>query len=50
MNRSVYTLAAEADPPKVDRVPKISLLIEDNVRRGFFEPHEYQIMHQELPE
>jgi len=31
--KRMFSLAAEADPPKIDRIPKIPMLIEDNVRK-----------------
>jgi hypothetical protein len=37
----MFSPAAEADPPKADRVPKIQMLQEDNVGKGFFEYNEY---------
>ena len=48
--KRMFSLANEADPPKVDRVPKIPMLTEDNVRKGFFEPNDYQALYQTLPE
>jgi hypothetical protein len=36
----MFSPAAEADPPKVDRVTKIQMLQEDNVGKGFFEHNE----------
>ena len=48
--KRMFSLAAEADPPKIDRVPKIPMLTEDNVRKGFFEPNEYQALYKELPD
>jgi integrase len=35
--RHAFYLGSEHEPPKVARVPRISMLAEDNVRKGFFE-------------
>jgi integrase len=36
-------------PPKVDRIPHIELLPEDNVRTGFLQPDQYERLKLELP-
>jgi len=48
--KRMFSLAAEADPPKVDRVLKIPMLEENNVRKGFFEYNEYQALYGALPD
>ena len=48
--KRMFSLAAEADPPKIDRVPKIPMLEENNVRKGFFEYNEYQALYEALPD
>ncbi len=35
--KRLLNLGAQQTPPKVDRVPKITMLKENNVRKGFFE-------------
>jgi len=48
--RRALRLAAEADPPKIARVPKIPELAEDPPRAGFFEEHEYRALLRALPD
>jgi integrase len=48
--RRALRLAAEADPPKLVRVPKIPELAEDPPRSGFFEEHEYRALLRALPD
>ncbi len=48
--KRMFSLAAEADPPKIDRVPKIPMLEENNVRKGFFEYNEYEALYEALPD
>jgi integrase len=47
--RRGFTLALQADPPLVSRVPYIKKLPEDNVRRGFVEDEQYQALLDKLP-
>jgi integrase len=47
--RRMLKLGARCTPPKVDRVPHIPDLAENNVRKGFFEHEEYLRLHKELP-
>jgi len=44
-----FTLGAECTPPKVNRVPKIPKLEENNIRKGFFERSEFTRLRNELP-
>jgi integrase len=48
--RRGFTLARQADPPLVHRVPYIPQLEEDNVRQGFLEPDQYERLLAELPD
>ncbi len=48
--RRVFHLALSSTPPKVTAIPKIEMLEENNVRRGFFEHHEYLATRNELQE
>lgn len=48
--RRGFNLAMQLDPPIVARVPKITLLREDNARQGFLEPEEYERLLTELPD
>ena len=47
--KRIFNLAAKMTPPKVARVPYIPMLRENNVRRGFFEHHEFLALRRELP-
>lgn len=40
----------QADASKVDRVPYISLLAENNIRQGFFEHEQFVALREALPE
>src|SRR5512139_384657 len=48
--KRMFHLAAECTPPKVSMIPYIPMLKESNVRKGFFEPHEYRAVKDVLPE
>jgi integrase len=48
--KRMLQLGARQTPPKVDRVPYISLLKENNVRIGFLEHGEYLALMEKLPE
>ena len=46
----MLNLGARQTPPKVDRVPYIPMLKENNVRKGFFEHAEFVALRAELPD
>jgi integrase len=48
--KRMLNLGARQDPPKVNRVPYIAMLKENNVRKGFFEHAEFVALRNELPE
>jgi integrase len=48
--RRIFHLALSSTPPKVTAVPKIEMLEENNVRRGFFEHAEYLAVRNQLQE
>jgi integrase len=48
--KRAFRLAAAADPPLVNRVPRITMLEENNVRKGFLEDGVYVALRNELPE
>ena len=48
--KRMLNLGAEQTPPKVDRVPHVSLLEERNVRKGFFEHEGYLKLLDALPD
>jgi integrase len=48
--KRMFNIGASQYPPKVDRVPYISMLKENNVRKGFFEHAEFLALRDELPE
>jgi integrase len=47
--KRMFNLARQQTPPKVDHVPYIPILQEDNVRSGFFEPEAFRAVLKELP-
>jgi len=47
--KRIFNLGARQTPPKVDRVPFIPMLKENNVRKGFFEDGEFQALRKALP-
>jgi len=47
--KRMMNLGAQQTPPKVDRVPKINMLKENNVREGFFEHDEFLAVRKHLP-
>src|SRR5262249_28754990 len=48
--RRAFNLARKATPPKVGAVPYISMLAENNVRKGFFEHDHFIRIRTALPE
>jgi len=48
--KRMFHLGAQCTPPKVRLVPYIPMLKESNVRKGFFEAHEYKALKEALPE
>jgi integrase len=47
--KRMLNLGAQQTPPKVDRVPYIPLLKENNVRKGFFEHGDFLALRDALP-
>jgi integrase len=47
--KRMLNLAAQQTPPKVDRVPYIPMLKENNVRKGFFEHNQFLALRSALP-
>lgn len=47
--RRMLNIGAKQTPPKVNRVPYIPLLKENNVKKGFFEHAEFLDLRDELP-
>ena len=48
--KRMLNLGAQQTPPKVDRVPHIPMLKENNVRKGFFEHAEFEALRDALPD
>lgn len=48
--KRMFNLGAQQTPPKVDRVPHIPMLKENNVRQGFFEAGDFQRLRNNLPD
>jgi integrase len=48
--KRMLNIGAKQTPPKVDRVPYIPTLKENNVRKGFFEHAEFVALRADLPE
>jgi site-specific recombinase XerD len=48
--RRMLNIVAKQTPPKVNRVPYIPLLKENNIKKGFFEHAEFLAFRDELPE
>ncbi|MBT6690393.1 site-specific integrase [archaeon] len=47
--KRMLNLGAQQTPPKVDRVPQINMLKENNIREGFFEHDEFLAVRKNLP-
>ncbi len=48
--KRILNLGAEQTPPKVDRIPHIPMLQENNVRKGFFEHGDFLALREALPD
>lgn len=48
--KRMFNIGASQYPPKVDRVPYIPMLKENNVRKGFFEHAEFLALRDALPD
>jgi len=48
--KRILNLGARQTPPKVERVPYIPMLKENNVRKGFFEHSDFIALREALPE
>jgi integrase len=48
--RRMLNIGAKQTPPKVNRVPYIPLLKENNIKKGFFEHAEFLALRDELPD
>ena len=48
--KRMLNLGNQSTPPKVDRVPHIPMLKENNVRKGFFEHGDFLALRKNLPE
>jgi len=46
----MFSIGAKQTPPKVDRIPYIPMLKEDNVRQGFFEHGDFLALRDALPD
>jgi integrase len=47
--KRMFNLAAQQTPPKVDKVPHIPMLKENNTRKGFFEHGDFVALRDALP-
>jgi integrase len=47
--KRMLRLGSQITPPKVDRVPYIPMLDEDNVKKGFFEHEDFLSLREALP-
>ena len=48
--KRMLNLGAKQTPPKVDRVPYIPMLKENNIRKGFFEHGDFLALRDAMPE
>lgn len=48
--KRILNLGARQTPPKVDRVPYIPMLKENNTRKGFFEHSDFEALQKNLPD
>ena len=47
--KHMLNLGAQQTPPKIDRVPYIPMLKENNIRKGFFEHADFLALRDALP-
>jgi len=47
--KRMFNLGARQTPPRVDRVPYIPMLKENNIRQGFFEHGEFIALREKIP-
>ena len=47
--KRILNLGLQQTPPKVDRVPHIPMLKENNIRKGFFEHGDFIALREALP-
>lgn len=47
--KRIFNLGAQSTPPKVDKVPYIPMLKENNIRKGFFEHGDFLALRSALP-
>jgi integrase len=48
--KRILNLGAKQTPPKIDRVPHIPMLKENNIRRGFFEHGDFLALCEQIPQ
>ncbi|HYA40555.1 MAG TPA: site-specific integrase [Syntrophobacteraceae bacterium] len=48
--KRMLNLGAQGTPPKVDRMPHIPMLKENNIRKGFFEHSDFTALRNHLPD
>jgi len=48
--KRMLSIGAKQTPPIVERVPHIPMLKENNIRKGFFEHHEFLALREALPD
>jgi integrase len=48
--KRMLNMGARSTPPKVDRIPYIPMLKENNTRKGFFEYSEFEAIRDHLPD
>ncbi len=48
--KRMFNLGSKCTPPKVGHIPRFPMLREDNIRKGFFEHHEFIALRDALPE
>jgi integrase len=48
--KRILNLGAKQTPPKIDRVPHIPMLKENNIRKGFFEHGDFLALREKIPQ